>query len=318
MSGAFGVGVAGGSSGGSLMERNLDRWTILFAVLFVVNTIAIIKILSTTARPSEGLQGTSRRARRHLVPRSRRRGGVLRKLRCAPLGEPSAHRFGRMRAASTPRGRRRPCSPARQLGERRDLERRAQGRIAERPIRPGKRHASARDRVRQQRRVGRPVPDPARGRASARARGAARGRWSRSRSRPAARPARARRGRARAPRQPAASSRAASCAASVATGFARTVHGALDGVAERVERARGQLVARAATRPAPGRRPRPRGRTRGVASSTPRACRCPRVISAPDSVVGIAIAACRRRRAAPAPWPRRSRARRRARPAGHR
>jgi preprotein translocase subunit SecG len=43
MSGAFGVGVAGGQSGGSLMERNLDRWTILFAVLFVVNTIAIIK-----------------------------------------------------------------------------------------------------------------------------------------------------------------------------------------------------------------------------------------------------------------------------------
>ncbi len=43
MSGAFGVGVAGGSSGGSLMERNLDRWTIIFAVLFAVNTIAIIK-----------------------------------------------------------------------------------------------------------------------------------------------------------------------------------------------------------------------------------------------------------------------------------
>jgi len=43
MSGAFGVGTAGGSSGGSLMERNLDRWTILFAVLFAVNTIAIIK-----------------------------------------------------------------------------------------------------------------------------------------------------------------------------------------------------------------------------------------------------------------------------------
>ena len=32
-------------------------------------------------------------------------------------------------------------------------------------------------------------------------------------------------------------------------------------------------------------------RTRGVGSSTPRACRWPRVISAPDSVVGIAIAA---------------------------
>jgi len=44
MSGAFGVGVAGGSSGGSLMERNLDRWTIIFAVLFAVNSIALLKI----------------------------------------------------------------------------------------------------------------------------------------------------------------------------------------------------------------------------------------------------------------------------------
>ena len=44
MSGAFGVGTAGGSSGGSLMERNLDRWTIFFAVLFVANTIALLKI----------------------------------------------------------------------------------------------------------------------------------------------------------------------------------------------------------------------------------------------------------------------------------
>lgn len=44
MSGAFGVGTAGGGSGGSLMERNLDRWTILFAVLFVVNTIVLLKI----------------------------------------------------------------------------------------------------------------------------------------------------------------------------------------------------------------------------------------------------------------------------------
>jgi preprotein translocase subunit SecG len=43
MSGAFGVGVAGGSSGGSLMEKNLDRWTILFAVLFAANTLAILK-----------------------------------------------------------------------------------------------------------------------------------------------------------------------------------------------------------------------------------------------------------------------------------
>ena len=44
MSGAFGVGTAGGSSGGSLMERNLDRWTIFFAVVFVVNTIVLLKI----------------------------------------------------------------------------------------------------------------------------------------------------------------------------------------------------------------------------------------------------------------------------------
>ena len=44
MSGAFGVGTAGGSTGGSLMERNLDRWTILFAVLFAVNTIVLLKL----------------------------------------------------------------------------------------------------------------------------------------------------------------------------------------------------------------------------------------------------------------------------------
>ena len=44
MSGAFGVGVAGGTTGGSLMERNLDRWTILFAILFALNTIALLKL----------------------------------------------------------------------------------------------------------------------------------------------------------------------------------------------------------------------------------------------------------------------------------
>ena len=30
--------------GGSLVERNLDRWTIFFAILFVVNTIVLLKI----------------------------------------------------------------------------------------------------------------------------------------------------------------------------------------------------------------------------------------------------------------------------------
>jgi len=45
LSGAFGVGTgAGPFGGGSLVERNLNRWTIVFAVLFVVNTIVLIKI----------------------------------------------------------------------------------------------------------------------------------------------------------------------------------------------------------------------------------------------------------------------------------
>jgi preprotein translocase subunit SecG len=45
LSGAFGVGTgAGPLGGGSTVESNLNRWTILFAVLFVVNTIVLIKI----------------------------------------------------------------------------------------------------------------------------------------------------------------------------------------------------------------------------------------------------------------------------------
>ena len=45
LSGAFGVGTgAGPFGGGSLVERNLDRWTIFFAVLFVVNVIVLLKI----------------------------------------------------------------------------------------------------------------------------------------------------------------------------------------------------------------------------------------------------------------------------------
>ena len=45
LSGAFGVGTgAGPFGGGSLVERNLNRWTIVFAVLFVLNTIVLIKI----------------------------------------------------------------------------------------------------------------------------------------------------------------------------------------------------------------------------------------------------------------------------------
>jgi preprotein translocase subunit SecG len=45
LSGAFGVGTgAGPLGGGSLVERNLNRWTIAFAILFVINTIVLIKI----------------------------------------------------------------------------------------------------------------------------------------------------------------------------------------------------------------------------------------------------------------------------------
>jgi preprotein translocase subunit SecG len=45
LSGAFGVGTgAGPFGGGSLVERNLNRWTIGFALAFVVNTIILIKI----------------------------------------------------------------------------------------------------------------------------------------------------------------------------------------------------------------------------------------------------------------------------------
>ena len=44
LSGAFGVGSGQGSlGGGSMVERNLNRWTILFAVLFVANTILLLK-----------------------------------------------------------------------------------------------------------------------------------------------------------------------------------------------------------------------------------------------------------------------------------
>ena len=44
LSGAFGVGSGSGPlGGGSLVERNLNRWTIFFALLFVGNTILLLK-----------------------------------------------------------------------------------------------------------------------------------------------------------------------------------------------------------------------------------------------------------------------------------
>jgi preprotein translocase subunit SecG len=45
LSGAFGVGTgAGPFGGGSLVERNLNRWTIGFAFAFAINTIILLKI----------------------------------------------------------------------------------------------------------------------------------------------------------------------------------------------------------------------------------------------------------------------------------
>ena len=45
LSGAFGIGQGGSAfGGGSLVERNLDRWTIFFSILFVVNTLVLLKI----------------------------------------------------------------------------------------------------------------------------------------------------------------------------------------------------------------------------------------------------------------------------------
>ena len=46
LSGAFGIGGAGAGpfGGGSLVERNLNRWTVGFAIALVVNTIILLKI----------------------------------------------------------------------------------------------------------------------------------------------------------------------------------------------------------------------------------------------------------------------------------
>ena len=45
LSGAFGVGTGSGPfGGGSLVERNLNRWTVFFSLLFVANVIVLLKI----------------------------------------------------------------------------------------------------------------------------------------------------------------------------------------------------------------------------------------------------------------------------------
>ncbi len=45
LSGAFGVGSGTGpAGGGSLVERNLNRWTVGFAIVFTLNTIVLLKL----------------------------------------------------------------------------------------------------------------------------------------------------------------------------------------------------------------------------------------------------------------------------------
>jgi preprotein translocase subunit SecG len=44
LSGAFGVGTGTGPlGGGSMVERNLNRWTVFFALLFLANAILLLK-----------------------------------------------------------------------------------------------------------------------------------------------------------------------------------------------------------------------------------------------------------------------------------
>ncbi len=44
LSGAFGIGGGSGVGGGSMVEKNLDRATVFLAILFVVNTLVILKL----------------------------------------------------------------------------------------------------------------------------------------------------------------------------------------------------------------------------------------------------------------------------------
>ena len=45
LSGAFGIGGSGSAfGGGSLVERNLTRWTIFFAILWALNALVLLKL----------------------------------------------------------------------------------------------------------------------------------------------------------------------------------------------------------------------------------------------------------------------------------
>ena len=70
LSGAFGVGTGQGSlGGGSLVERNLNRWTVGFAIAFAVNTIILLKAPSgsrlSSSEPARGDVGRVVAVRMH-------------------------------------------------------------------------------------------------------------------------------------------------------------------------------------------------------------------------------------------------------------
>jgi len=43
LSGAFGVGGGSQLGSGSLVERNLNRWTVFFAIIFIANIFLLLK-----------------------------------------------------------------------------------------------------------------------------------------------------------------------------------------------------------------------------------------------------------------------------------
>ena len=44
LSGAFGIGGGGAFGGGSLVERTLTRWTVVFSVLWALNAIIYLEL----------------------------------------------------------------------------------------------------------------------------------------------------------------------------------------------------------------------------------------------------------------------------------
>ena len=80
LSGAFGVGTgAGPFGGGALVERNLNRWTIGISLLWVANTIVLLKLKRRSSRhgPAHRVAAVTRkppaRSAGHSTPCAKRR-----------------------------------------------------------------------------------------------------------------------------------------------------------------------------------------------------------------------------------------------------